>query len=142
MILGAVFIGQQKLKSVNSRPLFVAIITFGLCFTILGFTKSNGITVSLPYITVILFIGMAVAVASVYWRSILQEHVPNNIAGRVFSVATIIADISLPVSFGIFGITLKYFSLYGVMMSCGLSLIIISFLLIIKYNGRDRWDAE
>ncbi len=135
MILGAVLIGQMKLKSVNSRPLLVAIITIGLCFTLLGFTKSNGIIISLPYIPVILFIGMAVAVASVYWRSILQAQVPNNMAGRVFSVATIIADVSLPVSFGMFGIILNYFSLEGVMISCGLSLIIISCLLIIKYNG-------
>jgi MFS family permease len=142
MILGAILIGQMKLKSVNSRPLLVAIITIGLCFTLLGFAKGNGIIISLPYIPVILFIGMAVAVASVYWRSILQAHVPNYMAGRVFSVATIIADVSLPVSFGMFGIILKYISLDGVMISCGLNLVIISCLLIIKYNGRGTIDAE
>ncbi|TEB12180.1 MFS transporter [Pelotomaculum propionicicum] len=62
MILGAVLIGHQKLKSVNTRPLFAAIITFGLCFTLLGLARSNGIVISLPYIMIVLFIGMAVAV--------------------------------------------------------------------------------
>ncbi|MFX4262846.1 MFS transporter [Pelotomaculum propionicicum] len=122
LILGAVLIGNRKLKSVNTSPLFAAIITFGICFTLLGLARSGGIIISAPYIA----IGTAVAVASVYWRSILQVHVPNNLAGRVFSVAAVIADVSLPISFGIFGIALNYFSLAGVMISCGLSLIIIS----------------
>lgn len=138
LILGAVLIGQQKLQSVNTRPLFTAIITFGLCFTLLGLAGSKGIVITLPYIAIILFIGMAVAVASVYWRSILQVHVPNNMAGRIFSVASIIADVSLPVSFGVFGIALKYFSLAGVMISCGFSLIIISCLLVSRVVSGGR----
>lgn len=138
LILGAVLIGQQKLQSVNTRPLFTAIITFGLCFTLLGLAGSKGIVITLPYIAIILLIGMAVAVASVYWRSILQVHVPNNMAGRIFSVASIIADVSLPVSFGVFGIALKYFSLAGVMMSCGFSLIIISCLLVSRVVSGGR----
>lgn len=143
LILGAVLIGQQKLQSVNTRPLFAAIITFGLCFTLLGLAGSKGIVITLPYIAIILFIGMAVAVASVYWRSILQVHVPNNMAGRIFSVASIIADVSLPVSFGIFGIALNYFSLAGVMICCGFCLIIISGLLFVKkYNVREMQDVK
>lgn len=143
LILGAVLIGHQQLKSVNTSPLFAAIITFGMCFTLLGFARSSGIIISAPYIAIVLFIGAAVAVASVYWRSILQVHVPNNMAGRVFSVAAVIADVSLPVSFGIFGIALNYFSLAGVMMCCGFSLIIISGLLLIKKNNvREMQDTK
>lgn len=114
--------------------LFKVILAAGLCFSLLGIAQLYEIEVSWPYIAILLFIGMAAAVASIYWRSLVQVHVPNELAGRVFSVSTIIADVSLPVSFGVFGIVFNHFHLGATLLGCGLSLIISSAALILNYR--------
>lgn len=134
MILGAVLIGRRKIENMHGITLFKVILAAGLCFSLLGIAQLYEIEVSWPYIAILLFIGMAAAVASIYWRSLLQVHVPNELAGRVFSVSTIIADVSLPVSFGVFGIVFNHFHLGATLLGCGLSLIISSAALILNYR--------
>ncbi|MFZ5642846.1 MAG: MFS transporter [Bacillota bacterium] len=134
MILGAMVVGRQKLNHMRGGHLFMIILAAGLCFALLGAVNSLGIVVRGPYIGILLFIGMAASVASVYWRSLLQIHVPNEMAGRVFSVSTMIADVSLPVSFVVFGFVLKGYSMTVTVTICGLSLMIIGAALLLKYR--------
>ncbi len=134
MILGAIVTGRQKLKNVQGNLLFAVTFVMGFCFALTGVISSLKIAVNLPYIAIMALIGLAAAIASVYWRSLLQVHVPNEMAGRVFSVSTMIADLSLPVSFSLFGMLLKQLSISQTLVYSGISLLIIGLSLMFKYR--------
>lgn len=133
MILGAIFTHRRE-KGVRGSSLFIAVLAAGVCFTLMGAIFRLGVAVVFPYIAVLIFIGTAAAVASVYWRSLLQAHVPDEKAGRVFSLSTVIANVSLPVSFSIFGMAMNYFQPSLVLAGCGGCLTIAGIILILKYS--------
>lgn len=134
MILGAVVTGGQKLQKVKGGALFAVIAAAGLCFTVMGVASGFNVTYIPPYIALMALIGAAAATASVFWRSLLQIHVPDEMAGRVFSVSTVIADVTLPLSFGVFGAVLTWFSPALALAACGISLMATGAALIIKYG--------
>ncbi len=66
---------------------------------------------------ILLFLmGATIAYAAVYWQSILQMHTSHDMAGRVFSISSMVGNISLPISYGLFGILLKYVSIVKLMI--------------------------
>jgi MFS family permease len=133
MVLGAVLIHLKKANS-RSCSLFTAVVVAGLCFVTLGIINSTGLKDKLPYLAVFLLIGFSVATASVYWRSLLQVQVPNEMAGRVFGVCTTVANLSLPLSFGTFGALLTHFSIAVTLTSCGTGLVAAALILMLYYR--------
>lgn len=57
---------------------------------------------------------------------------PDNITGRVFSVSTLVGNVSLPIAYGIFGILLTYNSIMKLMFFSGACLILLCLSLIFK----------
>ena len=95
-----------------------------------------------PYMMVMLLIGVAIANASIYWQSILQIHTPDDMAGRVFSISSMIGNISLPLAYGIFGLLLTYSSIGLLMGFFGIFLLIVCALLLVVYRNPDFSRAK
>lgn len=134
IIIGSVILHRKERGNIQGHLLFVIIMGAGICYTLMGLISSFGVIMTFPYIAILLFIGMATAIASVYWRTLLHMYVPNEMAGRVFSISTMVADVTLPVSFGLFGVMLNNFSMSITLAVCGANLVIMSSILLIRYK--------
>lgn len=133
LIGGSVWIALKKNGGIRDFNLFIFMIAIGFCYLSIGILKRIGIVSVLPYMLVMVVIGGGIANASVYWQSILQMRTPNEIAGRVFSISTIIGNVSLPLAFGLFGFVLARSSVVFVMIFSGVCLVVFSYLLMINY---------
>lgn len=108
MIVGAMYTSKYIHKNFNELYLFYAIACMGLGILALGALLLIHTSLLALYIMTCTMIGMCVAVASVFWRTIAQICVPAEMTGRVFSAFSTIGNISLPISMGIFGVLLNY----------------------------------
>lgn len=138
MLLGAISIHLRGKKGFKDKNLFVFIAAIGISFLSIAITKSITNTFLLPYMLLLLLIGVAIANASVYWQSILQLNTSSHMAGRVFSISSMVGNISLPISYGLFGILLKHISISRLMFFSGLALILISMVLMYFYSYLDK----
>ena len=87
-----------------------------------------------PYLLLMMMVGAGVANASIYWQSILQVKTPGIFAGWIFSISTMMGNLSLPLAYGLFGFWLKFNSLMILMDISGLSLVILNAVLFIGYR--------
>ena len=70
-------------------------------------------------------IGVCVAVASIHWTTLMQQEIPDRLAGRVFAVAAGIGNLALPVAYGACGLLLRAVSLDRILLACGAALIAV-----------------
>lgn len=141
MLLGALSIHFHAKSNFKERNLFVFIAAMGIFYLSIAITKSITSTFVLPYMFLLLLIGAVIANASVYWQSILQLNTSSDMAGRVFSISSMAGNISLPVSYGLFGILLKYISILQLMLFAGSALIFLSIILLYFYSYANQKET-
>lgn len=142
MLLGALYIHLRGKSDFKDKNLFVFIAAMGIFYLSIAIAKSVTSTFALPYMLLLLLIGAAIANASVYWQSILQLNTSSDMAGRVFSISSMVGNISLPISYGLFGILLKYTSILRLMLFSGLALIFISMIFMYLYSDVDKQSQK
>jgi hypothetical protein len=126
LILGSVFITLRAKTGIQDRVLFVFIMIMGLCYGLIGVLKGLPILTIVPYLACLFFVGMVISGSSIYWQSLLQSGVPNEMAGRIFSISVMIGNTSLPLAYGVFGFILGIGSIAPVLISSGICLIGLS----------------
>lgn len=129
MILGSLLLSLKKQKTNGTAWLFGAMLIMGTSFITVCIIRSLKIVSIVPFIGLMALVGLAVTIASVYWASLLQSNIPNEIAGRVFGISETIGNTALPIAYSLFGFLLGYFSISLIMGICGLGLIIVSLVL-------------
>lgn len=134
MTAGAIYVSKFVTKDFREKFLFYAIIGMGLGVTAIGVLQQLQIGSVIFYSLVCIVIGLSVAVASVFWRTIAQMCVPAEMTGRVFSVFTTTGNISVPISIGAFGLMLNYISPGLLASLAGVCLVLIGILLLLT-NG-------
>lgn len=132
LLLGSIFMGRNIIKSITEKVLIRLILIVGLLFTLLSILQFISIINLAPYLFIILLIGGFIACASVFWQSLIQLNTPENMTGRVFSISTLAANVSLPISYGLFGILLTHSSIWQLMLLSGCSLMLCSIFFIIQ----------
>lgn len=132
MIVGSVYISKYMCKSFSEFYLFYAIMCMGLGILTLGILQLTHVYLLAFYAIVCTMLGLCIAIASVFWRTIAQLCVPTEMTGRVFSVFSTTGNISLPISIGAFGIFLNYMSSGLLFSLAGICLILIGILLLYK----------
>lgn len=132
MIVGAVYISKYVHKKFNESYLFYAIICMGVGILTIGTLQLINVYLIALYAMVYTVIGLCVAIASVFWRTIAQLCVPEEMTGRVFSVFSTTGNISLPISIGAFGVFLNYMNSALLFSVAGVCLILIGIVLLYK----------
>lgn len=131
MFLASVFLQMRNKQRMKDSVLPLFTILFGLCFVAIGlFLRLDWQWIS-PYLILAFAVGAIIAYASVYWRSLLQIHVPTEMGGRIFSISSLVGNATLPLSYSFFGIVLKEFSISQALLASGLSLVILSMMLLL-----------
>lgn len=132
LFAGSVFMSIKKKSSENVRTLISFMMVVGLCFIVISISQYTRIQTVYIYMLVMMIIGACIALASVFWQSLLQNYTPGYMTGRVFSISTLIANTSLPIAYGIFGILLKLSSIFSLMAACGVCLMVLCFCLYLR----------
>lgn len=141
LLAGSVILSIKKKASVNERTLISFIIGAGFCFIVIAISQYLGMQTVYVYMLVMTVIGTCIAGAFVFWQSLLQKYTPGNMTGRVFSISTLISNISLPIAYGIFGILLNLSSIFILMAVCGVCLIVLCFFLYFR-NIEDKGNGN
>jgi MFS transporter, DHA3 family, macrolide efflux protein len=135
LLLGSIYHGMMKNKgTLGNRYLFRFVMGLGSCLLMIGLVKSLRVGTPIPYLVVMASIGVCVAQAAIYWQTILQTNTPDEMAGRVFSTAAMMGNISLPLAFGLFGIGLKVSSVRVLLAFSGAVLVIVTIILQANYR--------
>lgn len=134
LILGSLYISLKHKEGIRDFFLFLFTMGVGVCYLLIGVFKAINIVKLVPYLILMLLIGAAIANASIYWQSLLQTNTPNDKAGRIFSISTMMGNISMPLAFGLFGLLLKFSSIMLLMSLSGISLVMFSILLLVGYR--------
>lgn len=138
MLIGSVYCNYTAGGLIKDNYLFLYLSIMGLCFLGIGTINCLSIISIIPYMLFMFFTGASIASASILWQSLLQVHTPNDLRGRVFSISAIIGNVTLPLSYGFFGVLLKYVEIKRVLIVCGLCLIIFCAVLLFNYSKQEK----
>ncbi len=133
LILGSLYTGLKAKTTLKDSYLFLFILILGIGNLFIGLLKGLNVATLAPYLLLMMMVGAGVANASIYWQSILQVKTPGILSGRIFSISTMMGNLSLPLAYGLFGFWLKSNSLMILMSISGASLIILSVVLFTGY---------
>lgn len=135
LIMGSIFISVNKKASINEGKLILFIMLVGICFLIVSVEQFFRVKLVYGYMVEMGIIGGCIAFASVFWQSLLQNYTPAYMTGRVFSVSSLIGNISLPIAYGIFGLLFSIGSISMIMGICGIGMILLcSYLIITNFK--------
>ena len=135
LIIGSIYAGTKRASVIGREMLIALMMGMGICFIFLGLIQLSGFKLLYPYLLIIMVIGGCVASASVFWQSLLQSDTPENLRGRVFGVANLLGDFTLPLAYGIFGALLEFSTTYVLMIFSVGCLVIFTLILFIS-QGR------
>lgn len=132
LLLGSVYVRRKKSNRINEYCIINLIMFVGICFVGIGIEQFFIIKTIIPYMILLIFIGGSVACAVVFWQLLIQLNTPNNMTGRIFSISTLVGNVSLPIAYGIFGALLNHISIMQLMIFSGCCLIILCCVLIFR----------
>lgn len=138
MIVGSVYISKYVRNSFNELYLFYVIVCMGLGILTLGALQLIHVDLLALYVIICTMIGLCIAIASVFWRTIAQNCVPAEMTGRVFSVLSTTGNISLPLSIGIVGVLLNYMT-PGLLFSFAGGCLMV-FGVVLLYSNRKNFE--
>ena len=121
MLLGGVFIAVKGRFSNKFRVMFWCTIAFGISFGMLGVVSDFGL-----YLALLVAGGLFMPAYSTASTVLVQEHVEEGMMGRVFSLVSIIASVSLPAGMVVFGPLGDIFSVESIMVVSGALLVCVA----------------
>jgi DHA3 family macrolide efflux protein-like MFS transporter len=125
MLLGGVFIAVKGRFSNKFRVMFWCTIAFGVSFGMLGVVSDFGF-----YLALLVAGGLFMPAYSTASTVLVQEHVEEGMMGRVFSLVSIIASVSLPAGMVVFGPLGDVFSVETIMIVSGALLACVAPLIL------------
>lgn len=132
LFAGSIFMSIKKKSSANVQTLILFIMAVGLCFIAISISQYLKINTIYIYMSLLAAIGSCIAFASVFWQSLLQYYTPEHMRGRVFSISTMVANFSIPLAYGVFGVLLNFNSISKLMASSGVCLLCICLFLFLR----------
>jgi MFS family permease len=104
MILGALAAGLIRGASLGEGGLYARIAFLGAVFLGLGASATFAPGGLVAPAALILAYGAIQSQAAIFWSTILQERVPQGLAGRVFSIVSLAGNASMPLAYAVVGI--------------------------------------
>ena len=127
MFLGAALL-QRRRTEPGDRALAQAVGGMALGVLLAGTLQGLGIVRLPPYAAAFVVVGAGVALASVFWTTLLQRCVPESMAGRVFALASAAGNLALPLAYGLTGLLLGKVHPAAVLLGSGLTLALLGVL--------------
>ncbi len=125
----------KRLVFNESKTLFASIFAIGIIFISIGIAQMFFSKTIFVYLPLFIFLGGAIILAGVSFKTVIQKNVDNEFAGRVFSIASSIGNSSIPLAMIVAGFLLEIISLYNLLYVSGLVLLPLSLISYKIYKG-------
>lgn len=139
---GSIFMGARKNSVVSIRKLLLYMTIFGMCLMAIGLERYLMAESVCFYLPMLMILGGCIAFASVSWQSLLQKYTPMHMTGRVFGISSLLGNISLPLSYGIFGVLLDISSIFLLMAFSGTVMLCLCFLLSLGFQKERQTERD
>ncbi|WP_066501137.1 MFS transporter [Abyssisolibacter fermentans] len=134
MIIGSIVLNIKHIKNKKDQLLFIVVAFLGVLYFSIGGLKLLDINTLVFYLIVISLMGIAIANASTFWQLLLQTNTPKEMSGRVFSLASMMGNISMPIAYGIIGIVLEWIDFSTFLIILGGSFTLFGIILMVFYK--------
>ncbi|MEL7569929.1 MAG: MFS transporter [Eubacteriaceae bacterium] len=134
LFAGSIFMSIKKKSSANILTLIIFIMAVGFCFIAISISQYLKINTIYIYMSLLAAIGSCIAFASVFWQSLLQYYTPEHMRGRVFGISTMVANFSIPLAYGVFGLLLNLSSISKLMAASGVCLLLLCFCIYLRIS--------
>ncbi len=108
LMIGAAWINIKFLKNRPNKLLLLILALLGLFYCGIAICLNFGSNSIILYAIFVVFFGILISNAATFWALLIQVNTPENMQGRVFSLASMIGDSSTPLSYAIVGFALEY----------------------------------
>jgi MFS family permease len=116
--------------------LFASTFFIGGVFVASFFIQGSGTTLQGGFILCLFFMGCALILASVSFKSLLQKNMDNRYAGRIFAIAGSLGNVATPGAMILYGLLLDQFDFHGLLLFTGLLLMFTSLLSFMLYKEK------
>jgi DHA3 family macrolide efflux protein-like MFS transporter len=134
LVVGAAAAGVGTGQVPGEKGLFTRVALFGVVFLSVAGLLGLPVRATPPYVVAMVVYGGTVAGASVLWQSLLQWQTPTALAGRVFSVSSLVGDVSVPLAYAFFGVVLETQAVGLVLLIDGIALLAIGTTLRLRWR--------
>lgn len=90
LIIGATVLNIAKRKEMSVNVLVISTGILGICYGLFAILNYLSILVIIPYLIIVLLMGITISNAATFWQLILQRNTPEQMRGIVFSLVMII----------------------------------------------------
>lgn len=137
-IVMAVVIGMGPGNGFNKEKLALFASTFfiGALFGVSFFIQGSSIIMTGGFFLALFFMGCALILASVSFKTLLQKNMDNRYAGRIFALAGSLGNAAIPGAMILYGVLLDRFDFPGLLLFTGLLLMLTSLISFILYKEK------
>jgi DHA3 family macrolide efflux protein-like MFS transporter len=123
-------LGKEKIT------LFISVFLIGLLYVLASFFNGNQTIMLVLFLCMIFLFGCCIICAGISFKTLLQQIIDNNYAGRVFAIAGSVGNASIPGAMIIYGILLEKYDYQGLLMASGLILMPLSIISFMLYKEK------
>lgn len=116
--------------------LFASTFFIGGVFVASFFIQGSATILQGGFILCLFFMGCALILASVSFKSLLQKNMDNRYAGRIFAIAGSLGNVATPGAMILYGLLLDQFDFHGLLLFTGLLLMFTSLLSFMLYKEK------
>jgi MFS family permease len=138
VLLAIIVAATGYLNNKEEKFLFGAVSFIGVNYVLVSMLKFFNINTVYAYTAFFCLIGASIVVAATCFRTILQKFIANDMAGRVFGVAGVIGNLSIPLAMLVYGFVMEYVN-FALVIAISGALITITTAIFIKiyFNGQE-----
>jgi MFS family permease len=142
-VVGAFIFSRKSEDKFNVDTLPRIFLLVGYNFLLIGAIAWFDNLPIILFVVPIFVIGYCVVNASINWRTFIQTDTPTEKLGRISSISALVGDITLPLSFALFGFLLDQVNFVILTLISGL-LLIMSVLVIsfIQTNKKETTESN
>ncbi len=134
--LGSSFGSSGGVQNRESIALFASTFFIGTVFAVSCFIRGSSSTMAVSFILCLFFMGCALILASVAFKTLLQKNMDNRYSGRVFALAGSLGNATIPGAMIIYGLLLEQFDFQGLLLFTGLLLMLTSLISFMLYKEK------
>ncbi|MBU3954230.1 MAG: MFS transporter [Proteobacteria bacterium] len=134
----AILLGMGRGVGNEKFALFASVFFIGAVFGASFFIQGSIPTMTGGFLFCLFFMGCALALAGVCFRTLLQRGMDNRFSGRIFALAGSLGNASIPGAMIFYGLLLDRFDFHGLLLLTGLLLMLTSLVSFILYKEKRR----
>ncbi len=135
-IIMAIVLSVWNVSGKEKTALFTSVFLIGLLYVLASFFNGNQTIMLTLFLSMTFLFGCCIICAGISFKTLLQQTIDNNYAGRVFAVAGSVGNASIPGAMIVYGFLLEKYDYQALLMASGLILMPLSIISFMLYKEK------